>query len=97
MKGLRSDPRRSRGDEPTMPHFEFIWTDANVTHLAEHGLTPADVEYAVANRFRAVKFRKSGLPAVYGPAIDGTLIFVVYRRIDETRIFVVTAFEPSND
>ncbi len=35
-----------------MPYYEFIWNDepgGNIQHIAEHGLTPEDIEEAMFN------------------------------------------------
>ena len=36
-----------------MPYFDIIWNledeDGNVAHIAEHGLTPDDVEHVLAD------------------------------------------------
>jgi hypothetical protein len=30
-----------------MPHFEFIWLDHNIEHLADNGLAPEDAKNAM--------------------------------------------------
>ena len=59
----------------------FLWVDdpgGNVEHIAEHGLTPAEVESA----FDAIELktisRSTGRPAIFGRTFNGDMIFVVY-------------------
>lgn len=85
-----------------MGTFQFVWdldddSDGNVQHIAEHGLTKDDVEHAMENAWRSGVSRSSGLPLIFGPAIDGREIVVVYEQIDETNVYPVTAFERETD
>lgn len=68
--------------------------EGNVEHIAEHGLTPEDVENAFEDLLRETVSRSSGRPAIYGLALDGRTIFVVFEVIDDDLIYVTTAFEP---
>ena len=79
-----------------MPYFDFIWetTDGgNVAHIAEHGLTPEDIEPIVLNPDRLRVSRSSGRPIAFGCAEDGREIAVVYEHIDECTVYPITAFE----
>ncbi len=70
----------------------ILWNEepgGNVRHIAEHGLTPEDVEGVVFNPVAKEESRSSGLPIVYGFTSDGRYILVVY---DETTIYPVTAY-----
>lgn len=73
-----------------MPVIEFEWDDVdnpagNVAHLAErHGITPDDVEEAMADprRFPAPAYsmdteRRRGM---VGATTDGRILFVVYTQ-----------------
>jgi hypothetical protein len=74
----------------------FFWIEepgGNVEHIAEHGLTPEDVEYAYATAEAFTVSRSSGRPAFSGLALDGRVIFVVYEEMDATTWYVVTAYE----
>jgi len=78
-----------------MPYRDILWNeepDGNVEHIAEHGLTPEDVEEIVFNPVANDKSRSSGLPIVYGFTSDGRYALVVYEEIDETTIYPVTAY-----
>ena len=79
-----------------MPYFDFIWetTDAgNVAHIAEHGLSPEDIEPIVLNPDRLGVSRSSGRPIAFGFTEDGREIAVVYEQIDECTVYPITAFE----
>ncbi len=71
---------------------EFFWTDRNIAHIAEHGLTPRDIEHAYATASEFTKSRSSGRPAFYGMDEDFQTIFVVYRELDTNTWYVVTAY-----
>ena len=76
---------------------QFLWDyepEGNVEHIAEHGLTPDDVENAFDDILRETVSRSSGRPAIFGLTLDGRMIFVVYEEIDEGLFYVHTAFEP---
>ena len=52
-----------------MPWFELVWEwdeqDGNVAHIAEHGISPEDVEHIFANPIRHEKSRSSGRSMVF--------------------------------
>lgn len=75
--------------------IEFFWTEGpggNIEHIAEHGLTPEDIEHAYATAREFTTSRSSKRPAFYGLDRDGNTIFVVYRELDATTWYVVTAY-----
>ncbi len=72
--------------------IEFFWTEANIEHIAEHDLTPQDIENAYATAKRFTTSRSSGRPAFFGLDRDDNTIFVVYEEIDTTTWYVVTAY-----
>ena len=80
-----------------MAWYELIWEwdeeDGNVAHIAEHGLSPEDVEHALANPIRRERSRSSGRPIAFGYTPDGRRIAVVYETIDATTLYPVTAYE----
>jgi uncharacterized DUF497 family protein len=80
-----------------MPWFELIWEwdeeDGNVAHIAEHGVSPEDVEEVFENPVRYEKSRSSGRPMVFGYTSDGRRIAVVYEELDATTLYPVTAYE----
>ena len=77
--------------------YAFLWDDdpeeGNVGHIAEHGLSTADVEHAFQNVLRETTSHSSGRPALFGLAPDDRVLFVVYEEIDEGMIYVFTAYE----
>ncbi len=77
----------------------FLWDEfpgGNVEHIAEHGLTPEDVESAFDNIETETTSRSTGRPAIFGRTLKGDVIFVVYERdIDDDGrdfIYVYTAY-----
>ena len=75
--------------------IEFYWVyepGGNVDHIAEHGLSPDDVEYAYENARVFTTSRSSGLPAFIGRDLNGDVIFVVYEEIDVATWHVKTAY-----
>ena len=75
-----------------MPHFEFIWTDGNIEHLADNGLTPDDAEAAMAKPDSKFESESSGRLAIRVRSVDGRRIAVMHEQIDELTVFVVTAY-----
>ncbi len=79
-----------------MPYYEIIWNEepeGNVEHMAEHGLTPEDVEEVLFHPLDRDISRSSGLPIVFGFTPDGRYILVVYEQIDEITVYPVTAYD----
>lgn len=79
-----------------MPYNEFIWNEepgGNIEHIAEHNLTPEDVEQVLFNPVDRDVSRSSGLPIVFGFISDGRYILVVYEQIDDVTIYPVTAYD----
>jgi hypothetical protein len=78
-----------------MPYLEFLWTDENTEHIAEHGVTPEEFEHVVMHPDRRDVSRSSGLPCCWGTTPGGRFLFCVYERIDELTVLPVTAYEPT--
>lgn len=79
-----------------MPYFDIIWDPepgGNIEHIAEHDLTPEDVEDVLFDPVGHDRSRSSGLPIVFGFTSDGRYIAVVYERIDASTLYPVTAYE----
>lgn len=70
-----------------------IWTDANTDHLAQHGVTPDEFEYVLANPDDETISDSSGRPAAIGYAPDGRRLICVYNEIDELYVEPVRAYE----
>lgn len=77
--------------------YEFLWDDdpegGNVPHIAEHGLTPEDVEHAFHNVLRGTTSRSTGRPALFGLTADDRVLFVVFEEVAAGLIYVFTAYE----
>jgi hypothetical protein len=59
----------------------FLWVNdpgGNVEHLAEHSLTPAEVESAFGDIELETTSRSTGRPAIFGRTFKGETIFVVF-------------------
>ena len=81
-----------------MDFFRIFWdnpddANGNVCHIAEHGLSIEEVEEALKNPTSEGTSASSGRPCVWGYTLEGVYIIVVYERIDEDTIRVVTAYE----
>lgn len=79
-----------------MAYFEIIWDDepgGNVEHIAEHALSPEDVEEVILNPVDHDVSRSSGLPIVFGFTPDGRYILVVYEKISDVMVYPVTAYD----
>ena len=76
----------------------FFWwdgPDGNVEHIAEHGLTPEDVEFVLkrAKPYDVELSHRSGLPRVLGKTPGGQRIAVVFEDLGEGVVNPVTAYE----
>jgi hypothetical protein len=76
-----------------MPYYGFVWTDAIVRHLAEHGISQDDFEGVVCSPSSKGYSRSSGLPAAWGCTRDGRYIMAVYEELDQVTVLPVTAYE----
>lgn len=65
----------------------------NVEHIAEHGLSPDDVEDVLTHPIDQDVSRSSGLPIAFGFTADGRYVLVVYEQVDEFTLYPVTAYE----
>jgi len=76
--------------------LRIIWDPSpggNIEHIAEHGLTMADVDFVLENPLTRSISRSSGEPCVFGHTPDGRYIIVVYSQIDEDAVFPATAYD----
>lgn len=79
-----------------MRWYEIVWNyepGGNVEHLAEHGLSPEEVEAVICNPLETTISRSSGRPAATGYTPDGRLIFVIYEELGDDTVYPVTAYE----
>ena len=79
-----------------MAWFDIIWNyvdeDGNVEHVAQHDLTPEDVNEVLENPIREEISESSGRPIAFGYTPDGRLIAVVYEEIDDCTLYPATAY-----
>jgi hypothetical protein len=80
-----------------MPLIDIVWDlpddpEGNVQHIAEHGLTPGDVEYVLNHPKRRAVSRSSRLPMVFGTTPSGETIVVIYELVDDSTIYPITAY-----
>lgn len=81
-----------------MEYLHILWDDpddplGNVHHIADHDLAMEDVEAVLENPMSDGISDTSGRPCVGGYTLDGQYIIVIYDKIDEDTIRVVTAYE----
>jgi len=79
--------------------LQVLWDDgegANVQHIAEHGLVPADVEAVLDDLNNPTDVsHSSGLPITFGYISDGRYIAVVWEEVEEGSVYPITAYEVS--
>ncbi len=81
-----------------MKYSKAIWDldddpEGNVQHIAEHGISKAEVEEVLENPDGVETSRSSGRPIAFGETSTGRIIAVVYEEIDEDIVYPVTAYE----
>ncbi|MCY2986653.1 MAG: DUF4258 domain-containing protein [Planctomycetota bacterium] len=78
--------------------LHLIWDleddpQGNVQHIAEHGITKAEVVEVLARPETREESRSSGRPVAIGATSAGRTILVVYEEIDEDTVYPVTAYD----
>ena len=68
----------------------FEWDDENIDHIDRHEFTPEEVEEVFASDHKIRRTRQRRYIAL-GKTLDGRLAFVVFRRLPEGLIRVITA------
>ena len=82
-----------------MNFVNIIWDldddpNGNVQHVAEHGLTPNEIEDVLLDPESDLSISpSSGRPAAFGFTASGRYIMVVYEIIDPETVYPVTAYE----
>lgn len=76
-----------------MPFYFFIWTQEIIEHLAEHDVSPDDVEGIVSNPDYEDVSRSTGNPVAFGATSDGRYLCCVFRRLDSDVIEPMTAYD----
>jgi len=78
--------------------LHLIWDldddpQGNVQHIAEHGITKAEVMDVLSRPETREESRSSGRPVAIGTTSEGRTILVVYDEIDEYTLYPVTAYD----
>lgn len=68
-------------------------TGGNLEHIADHDMTPDDVEDVLYDPLGHDVSRSTGRLIVYGFTLTGRYIAVVYEQIDEQTVYPITAFD----
>jgi uncharacterized DUF497 family protein len=81
-----------------MSYLHVLWDldedpEGNVQHIAEHGITKAEVVEVLDRPETEETSRSSDRPVAIGTTSTGRTILVVYDEIDEDTLYPVTAFE----
>jgi uncharacterized DUF497 family protein len=76
-----------------MPFFLFYWTEENIEHLEEHGISPDEFEEVVSDPDETDVSRSTGRPMALGETSSGKYIACIYEMLDETTVYPVTAYE----
>jgi hypothetical protein len=86
-----------------MGHVHLVWDleddpDGNVQHIAEHGITPEEVEEALLDGANVTLISKSsGHSITFGYTSTARYIAVVWEHVmdDPLTMRPITAYEPS--
>lgn len=79
-----------------MARIEVIWAEGdegNIAHIAEHGITPDEVEQVLEHPISTAQSRSSGLPIAIGYTRARRRLAVVYVQVDLVTVFPITAYE----
>lgn len=76
-----------------MPYYEFLWTDAILDHVAEHGVGRKEFEEVVSSPERRGESRSTRRPCCWGETSDGRYLICVYEYLDELTIIPFSAYE----
>ena len=77
-------------------YHHLFWTDGNIEHIAEHNISPDEVEQAIySSSCRKRKGRGQEIDYVFGQTDTGRYLFVVLRDLREGVAFPITARDMS--
>ena len=76
-----------------MAYFHFLWNDAILAHLSEHGVSRGDFEQVVSEPEQRSESRSTGKPCCWGETADGRYLLCLYEHLDELTIIPITAYE----
>jgi uncharacterized DUF497 family protein len=75
-----------------MPWVEVVWTEENEAHIAEHGLSIAEVEHVLRNPIGSGVSRSTGRPYAVGYTTMLREVIVVYEELDAITVYPITAY-----
>jgi hypothetical protein len=79
-----------------MPHWDFIWVeslDGNLEHLAANHVSAEEAEHVVKHPTGHDLSRTTGELIAFGYSTNGRRLAVVYQKIDEATVYVITAYD----
>ncbi len=76
-----------------MPYYEFLWTDETIEHVAEHGVSPEELQEVVRDPDEIGESRSSGRPCCWGETTAGRYLFCVFEKLDDSTIMPITVYE----
>ena len=81
-----------------MPYTSVLWDldddpAGNVMHLAEHGVTPEEVEDVLGDPVDADTSRSTGYPVVFGYTRTDRHLIVVFEEVDAHTAYPITAYD----
>lgn len=76
-----------------MPWELIIWTDANIAHIAAHGVAMEEFEQVMQQPLRIVRSRSSERLIAFGYTRSRRRLACVFETVDEATIHPVTAYE----
>ena len=74
---------------------DFEWDEENIEHIADHGVSPEEVEEACYNKPYVLKGRR-GAYLIYSQTSDGRYLLTVGRYKGQGIIRVITARDMSD-
>lgn len=77
-----------------MASYDFIWTDDNIEHIAEHDVTTDEAEHVVEHP-EGVGANRVGDPIAFGYTVAGRHLAVPFVFLDdaETLVYVHSAYD----
>lgn len=81
-----------------MRHIQIVWDmdddlDGNVEHVAQHGLSPDEVDSVLRDPRDSGVSDSTGMPMVFGYTNTGKYIAVVFEETERGIVYPLTAYE----
>ena len=74
----------------------FKWDENTIDHIANHNVTPAEVEEVAFENSPYIRKGRRGRRYLYGKTIGGRYLFIVYILTSGGRVQVITARDMDN-